>query len=385
MNPPRYGSRRVGVVAGVLDDVVQDRDHLGALPVGTGRIGDRHQLVQVVVTASFVDLALVCLHGEEVGGGDGEQHGWAPPGGMETSPLREGRRCGSPGSSTRSPQGTTSGRTDCRPVRSAARLPTSGTVGRPPPAVPLRPTRPRSAGADRRGCSRPPTVTPVRTGRSRLGCPPRGLRGEPTLSLAPITPQRGPATERRRGTDPTRHRAPRRDAARTVGAQRAEAGGRRSRRGLPGAPGWSCHPAPRCRRLPEFLRPVAGEVRGPCRRGRPMTESSPGRPPRVVFVCAGVLGLVASALAVPPAAGATTTASCRTATSAGPSANRSPPPSSSLPPTRPQRLCCPGPPGPSASTGSSDRTPTCRAPTRSDPARGTALLARRRAPRTTPA
>lgn len=44
-----------------------------------------------------------------------------------------------------------------------------------------------------------------------------------------------------------------------------------------------------------------------------MTERSPGRPPRVVFVCAAVLGLVASALAVPPAAGATTTASCSTA------------------------------------------------------------------------
>jgi len=141
---------RVGVVAGGLEDVVQDRDHLDALPVGTGRVGYRHQLVQVVVTASFVDLALVRLHGEEVGGGNAEQHGWAPPDDMETPPLLEGRRCGSTGSSTRSLQGTTSGRTDCRPGRSAARLPTLGSVGRPPPAVPLRPTRPRSAGESRR-------------------------------------------------------------------------------------------------------------------------------------------------------------------------------------------------------------------------------------------
>src|ERR687886_1612120 len=189
--------------------------------------------------------------------------------------LRRGRR----------PAGPTAGR--CGPPRGCRRRERSVVRHLPYRSDPPGRGQPERTGV---GCSRPPTVAPVRTGRSRLGCPPRGLRGEPTLSLAPITPQRGPATERRRGTDPTRHRAPWRDAARTVGAQRAEAGGRRSRRGLPGAPGWSCHPAPRCRRLPEFLRPVAGEVRGPCRRGRPMTERSPGRPPRVVFVCAAVLG-----------------------------------------------------------------------------------------------
>jgi len=47
-----------------------------------------------------------------------------------------------------------------------------------------------------------------------------------------------------------------------------------------------------------------------------MTErSSPctGRPPRVAFACAAVMGLVVSALAVTPVAGATTTASCSTA------------------------------------------------------------------------
>lgn len=47
-----------------------------------------------------------------------------------------------------------------------------------------------------------------------------------------------------------------------------------------------------------------------------MTEkSSPrtGRPPRAAFLCAAVLGLVVSPLAVTPPAGAATTASCRTA------------------------------------------------------------------------
>src|SRR3954451_3576990 len=76
----------VGVVAGVLDDALQDRGHLRERTVGPGRLGQRDHAVQVVVAALLVRLTLVRLHGEEVSRGHREEHAtrlgrrqtWAP-------------------------------------------------------------------------------------------------------------------------------------------------------------------------------------------------------------------------------------------------------------------------------------------------------------------
>ena len=65
---------RVGVVAGVLDDVVECAGDLGVRTVGAQGLGDRPQVCEVVVPALLVDLPLVRVQCEQVRVGNGEPH-----------------------------------------------------------------------------------------------------------------------------------------------------------------------------------------------------------------------------------------------------------------------------------------------------------------------